>query len=241
MKRKETMAGKNGKNTRENEYENAETVAEDAEEPRQEENSSADKHEPGSKSREEKAEKKIKKKKKKQKGDKDLMDLIQHKNEMLEKMREKIERLEEELKDKEDRTLRIVAEFDNYKKRMCREQDLQQDKMHADILKELLPVLDDFDRALEMDIEEGNNFFQGIKLVYQSFRDILGRMGLSEIEAQGKEFNPRFHEAMGSIESDEQEGRVAYVVLKGYKYNEMVVRPARVMVSGGSNAEESDE
>lgn len=237
MKRKETMTGKNGKKTRENEYENAEMVGEDAEEMREEENSSADKQEPGRKSRGEKAEKK----KKKQKDDKDLMDLIQHKNEMLEKMREKIERQEEELKDKEDRTLRIVAEFDNYKKRICREQDLQQDKMYADILKELLPVLDDFDRALEMDIEEGNNFFQGIKLVYQSFRDILGRMGLSEIEAQGKEFNPRFHEAMGSIESEEKEGRVAYVVLKGYKYNDMVVRPARVMVSGGSNAEESDE
>jgi molecular chaperone GrpE len=181
-----------------------------------------------------------KSRKKGKKKEKDLMDLVQHKNEMLEKMRKKIERLEEDIDNKEDRIIRMVAEFDNYKKRIYREQELQQDKMYADILRELLPVLDDFDRAMETDIEEGNNFFEGIKLVYQGFRDILNRMGLSEIEAAGQNFDPRLHEAMGRIESEEEEGKVAYVVLKGYKYNDMVVRPARVMVSGGAGKDEEE-
>jgi len=175
-----------------------------------------------------------------EKGDKDLLDLLEHKNEMLETMREKIENMEEILDNKEDRILRMVAEFDNYKKRITREQDLRRDQMYADILRELLPVLDDFDRALEMDIEQENGFFEGIKLVYQSFRDILGGMGLEEIEAEGREFDPRYHEAMGTVESDEEEGQIAYVVLKGYKYNDIVVRPARVMVSEGAGSNEDN-
>lgn len=175
-----------------------------------------------------------------EKGDKDLLDLLEHKNEMLETMREKIENMEEKLENKEDRILRMVAEFDNYKKRITREQDLRRDQMYADVLRELLPVLDDFDRALEMDIEQENAFFEGIKLVYQSFRDILGGMGLEEIEAEGREFDPRYHEAMGTVESDEEEGQIAYVVLKGYKYNDIVVRPARVMVSEGAGLNEDN-
>ena len=175
-----------------------------------------------------------------EKGDKDLLDLLEHKNEMLETMRKKIENMEEKLDNKEDRILRMVAEFDNYKKRITREQDLRRDQMYADILRELLPVLDDFDRALEMDIEQENAFFEGIKLVYQSFRDILGGIGLEEIEAEGREFDPRYHEAMGTVESDEEEGQIAYVVLKGYKYNDIVVRPARVMVSKGAGSNEDN-
>ena len=175
-----------------------------------------------------------------EKGDKDLLDLLEHKNEMLETMREKIENMEEKLDNKEDRILRMVAEFDNYKKRITREQDLRRDQMYADILRELLPVLDDFDRALEMDIEQENAFFEGIKLVYQSFRDILGGIGLEEIEAEGREFDPRYHEAMGTVESEEEEGQIAYVVLKGYKYNDIVVRPARVMVSKGAGSNEDN-
>ncbi|MFO7914842.1 MAG: nucleotide exchange factor GrpE [Candidatus Krumholzibacteriales bacterium] len=182
--------------------------------------------------------KKGKKKGGKGESEKGLLDLLEHKNEMLESMREKIEHLEKQLENKEDRILRMVAEFDNYKKRISREQDLRRDQMYADILRELLPVLDDFDRALEMDIERENAFFEGIRLVYQSFRDILNRMGLTEIEAEGEDFDPRYHEAMGRVESDEGEGRIAYVILKGYKYNDMVVRPARVMVSQGAGTDE---
>lgn len=175
-----------------------------------------------------------------EKSDKDLLDLLEHKNEMLETMREKIDKMEEKLDSKEDRILRMVAEFDNYKKRITREQDLRRDQMYADILRELLPVLDDFDRALEMDIEQENAFFEGIRLVYQSFRDILGGIGLEEVEAEGREFDPRYHEAMGTVESDEEEGQIAYVVLKGYKYNDIVVRPARVMVSKGAGSNEDN-
>jgi molecular chaperone GrpE len=190
---------------------------------------------------EEKAAGNKQKKRKSKKGsgeedERDLMDLIQHKNMMLEKMKERIEQLEEEVEKKEDRILRMVAEFDNYKKRIIREQDLQQDKMYAEILREILPVLDDFDRALEMETDEDGSFREGIELVYRSFRDILERLGLNEIPAEGRKFDPRVHEAMGTVESERDEGEIAHVVLKGYQYNDMVIRPARVMVSGGNGS-----
>jgi molecular chaperone GrpE len=176
--------------------------------------------------------KKSLKKREKNKG-KDLVDLLQHKNVMLEDMRKELNQTKELLEVKEDRLLRMVAEFDNFKKRISREQNLLRKRMYADVLGDLLPVLDDFDRAFEAQKDPGDDFSKGIKLIHNRLNGILVHLGIKEIKANGQTFNPEFHEAMGEIESDTVAvGKVAHVMQKGYMFDNVVVRPARVIVSG---------
>ncbi len=176
--------------------------------------------------------------KRKKAEDVDLVELVHRKNEVLEEMRKKLEETQELLNRKEDRLMRVMAEFENYKKRTHREQDLHKKRMHSSILVELLPVLDDFDRAMETDEDSQGNFYDGIKLIYSRLKDILSRMGLKEIEAEGQVFDPRLHEAMGREHShDTEPGTVSTVILKGYTLDDMVVRPARVMVAAPQSQE----
>jgi len=170
--------------------------------------------------------------------DVDLVGLVHRKNEVLEQMRSKLEETQELLNRKEDRLMRVMAEFENYKKRTHREQDLHKKRMHSSILVEMLPVLDDFDRAMETGNDSKANFYDGIKLIHNRLKDILNRMGLKEIRAEGEKFDPRLHEAMGQEQIDEMEpGTVSTVILKGYTLDDMVVRPARVMVAAPRSEE----
>ncbi|MCD6379916.1 nucleotide exchange factor GrpE [bacterium] len=176
--------------------------------------------------------KKSVKKREKKKG-KDLVDLLQHKNIILENIRKELDQTKELLEIKEDRLLRMVAEFDNFKKRINREQNLLKKRMYADVLGDLLPVLDDFDRAFEAQKDPVDDFSKGIKLIHNRLNGILTNLGIEEIDANGQTFNPEFHEAMGEIETDMVEvGKVAHVVQKGYMLDNVVIRPARVIVSG---------
>jgi molecular chaperone GrpE len=126
----------------------------------------------------------------------------------------------------------MAAEFENYKKRTRREWDLLQKKATADLLNDLLAVLDDFERAFEAAGEKGDHFFSGIKMIHSRFVEILGRAGLSEIEAKGRPFDPQFHEAMGEAESEgTEEGSVVNVVQKGYMVRDQLLRPARVIIA----------
>lgn len=165
----------------------------------------------------------------------EMLDHLARKNEMLQKLRERLVETEKIVEIKEDRLIRLAAEFENYKKRTSRERDLLKNQANAGLLSEVLGVLDDLDRAFEHSGDSIEHFRNGISLIHSSLLDMLKRNGLSEIESAGKPFDPQFHEAVAEMHSENVEvGFVAEVILKGYKLNDQVLRPAKVVVSKGS-------
>ncbi|MCK4537773.1 MAG: nucleotide exchange factor GrpE [Candidatus Krumholzibacteria bacterium] len=185
-------------------------------------------------------EKKTKPKKRlKKHGTKNLAELLSRKNDILQAMEKQMEKVEQDIKIKEDKMLRMAAEFENYKKRTRREWELHQKRANADLLTDILGVLDDFDRAFESAEDTEDRFFGGIRMIHNQLLDILLKSGLTAIDAEHKEFDPQFHEAMGESESDEIEpGKVLYIVQKGYLLNDQLLRPARVIVVKEKNGPE---
>jgi len=132
-----------------------------------------------------------------------------------------------------DALQRLKAEFDNYRKRVARDQQGLAARAHERLVKELVPVLDDLERALEAVAEhEEAKLDEGVRLVHRSLADLLAREGLVEVDTDGK-FDPHTQEALLSQPSDEEEGSVIQVLQKGYSLGERVLRPARVVVSSG--------
>ena len=152
-----------------------------------------------------------------------------------------------------DRLQRLKAEFDNYRKRAARDQESFVERATERLVKELLPVVDDLERALEAAEERSARYGvgkadasaddrlrqayadeakleEGVRLVHRALRDTLAREGLVEIETDGK-FDPHVHEALLSQPSDADEGSVIEVVQKGYRLGDRVLRPARVVVA----------
>ena len=131
-----------------------------------------------------------------------------------------------------DRWKRTAADFDNFRKRATREREEYVTLANERLVKELLPILDDLERALaavgehqEATVEEG------VRLVHRSLASLLERNGVKQIDTEGK-FDPHVHEALLSQPSDAEEGSVIDVVQKGYRLGDRVVRPARVVVAG---------
>ncbi len=134
--------------------------------------------------------------------------------------------------EQDDRLLRLAADFDNYKKRAARERQEYVALANERLLAELLPVLDDLERALAAaEQHEEAQLEDGVRLVHRSLAALLERHGVAVIETDGK-FDPHVHEALLSQPSEEAEsGAVLDVVQKGYKLGDRVVRPARVIVA----------
>jgi molecular chaperone GrpE len=134
-----------------------------------------------------------------------------------------------------DALQRVKAEFDNYRKRVARDQQELAARAHERLVKELVPVLDDLERALEAAGQhEEAKLEEGVRLVHRSLAELLAREGLSEVDTTGK-FDPHTQEALLSQPSDEEEGAVIQVLQKGYKLGDRVLRPARVVVSQGAD------
>ena len=126
---------------------------------------------------------------------------------------------------------RVAAEFENYRKRVARDQESLVARAHERLVKELLPVLDDLERALAAAEEhEEAKLEEGVRLVHRELAAALQREGLAEIDTDGQ-FDPHVHEALLSQPSDAEEGSVIEVVQKGYRLGDRVVRPARVVVA----------
>jgi molecular chaperone GrpE len=126
---------------------------------------------------------------------------------------------------------RVAAEFENYRKRVSRDQESLVARAHERLVKELLPVLDDLERALAAAEEhEEAKLEEGVRLVHRELRSALDREGLAEIETNGV-FDPHVHEALLTQPSDAAEGSVLEVIQKGYKLGDHVLRPARVVVA----------
>jgi molecular chaperone GrpE len=128
---------------------------------------------------------------------------------------------------------RVAADFDNYRKRALRDQEALVARAHERLVKELLPVVDDLERALVAAEEhEEAKLEEGVRLVHRELRDALAKEGLVEIDTDG-EFDPHVHEALLTQPSDEGDGAILQVIQKGYRLGDRVLRPARVVVSQG--------
>ena len=126
---------------------------------------------------------------------------------------------------------RVAADFENYRKRAARDQESLVTRAHERLVKELLPVLDDLERALAAAEEhEEAKLEEGVRLVHRELKHALDREGLAEIETNGR-FDPHVHEALLSQPSEAEEGSVLEVVQKGYRLGDRVLRPARVVVA----------
>jgi molecular chaperone GrpE len=132
-----------------------------------------------------------------------------------------------------DALQRLKAEFDNYRKRVARDQQEVAARAHERLVRELVPVLDDLERALEFaTAHEEAQLEDGVRLVHRALADALTKEGLSEIETEGK-FDPHTQEALLSQPSEAEEGTVIQVLQKGYRLGDRVLRPARVVISSG--------
>ncbi len=143
----------------------------------------------------------------------------------------------EELRRERDEYLetlqRLQAEFANFRKRVLRESEQAGEQASRQIIQDLLPVLDNFERAIKAAAEHDREVLGGgVELVYGQLRDLLARRGLCEIEAHGQPFDPTRHEAVLCQPSTEhEEGTVMEVLEKGYQLDDKVVRPAKVVIS----------
>ncbi|MER3410285.1 MAG: nucleotide exchange factor GrpE [Thermoleophilia bacterium] len=127
---------------------------------------------------------------------------------------------------------RLAAEFDNFRKRAARDQENLVARAHERLVKALLPVLDDLERALQAAAEhEEAKLEEGVRLVHRELLDVLVREGLVEIATDGQ-FDPHVHEALLQQPSEAEEGSVIEVLQKGYRLGDRVLRPARVVVAG---------
>ena len=143
---------------------------------------------------------------------------------------------ESKYKEMQDRYLRLNAEFDNYKKRMMRENSDRLKYFNMELIKELLPSVDNLERAISHagdDHSDLENMIEGLQMVYKGMQEAFGKFGVSEIESIGKEFDPNCHQAVGMIESQKvPENHVAEECLKGYYLHDRIIRPTMVRVSG---------
>jgi molecular chaperone GrpE len=145
---------------------------------------------------------------------------------------QKIEKLEAELDHVRDVYLRKLAEFDNFRKRVDRErEDLRQAALE-DFVREILPVVDNFERALQHTDADSGAFHQGVEMIAKQLHDTLGRKGVTAIDPLGQFFDPEVHEAVQRVETgDQPPGTVVTVMLKGYTLGGRLIRPAMVGVA----------
>jgi molecular chaperone GrpE len=144
---------------------------------------------------------------------------------------DRIERLEKVLTDERERHLRLLAEFDNYRRRTKEERALAEETGKRDVLLGLLDVLDDFDRALLHTGERTDAIAEGLRLIHLQLRNVIETHGVTPFESEGEVFDPGIHEAITMIDGDgEQSGRVYSEYRRGYLMNGKLLRPARVAV-----------
>lgn len=144
-----------------------------------------------------------------------------------------------EVAEMKDRFLRLAAEFDNYKKRVAKEIDIAKTVGRAETVVKLLSVVDEFELALESSDKEDDHM-KGIALIYSNLMATLKSLGLKEIDSAGK-FDPYKHEIMLTRSSDKADGSIIEVVRKGYMLNDIMLRPASVIISKAEAAEKDDK
>ena len=163
--------------------------------------------------------------------------------EMVKNLTEELKKREAELIDAEDRALRAVAEVENFKKRVRREREEESRFANAAIIEELLPIMDNFDKAIlaaKEDETAPQGLVEGVEMIRRQIMDLLERRGLEKLKTSGELFNPETMEAIHMLESGEHaDGAVVEEYIPGYKFKDRVLRPAKVQVA--RNPEKSGE
>ena len=144
---------------------------------------------------------------------------------------QKLQELENNLKDANDKFLRTLAEYDNYRKRSVREKEQAYADSKASVLSEILPVLDNFERAAGNRDASLEDYQKGIDMIFKQFQDILTKLGVESFGEKGDVFDPNLHSAvMHTEEEGEPENTISEVFSKGYKLGDKILRPAVVKV-----------
>lgn len=147
------------------------------------------------------------------------------------KLKDTILLQKEQLNEQEDRLKRLMAEFDNFKKRSSKEREGLYNSLVSDIFTSLLPVIDNLEKAVEAKTED-EGYKQGVELVLKQFKDVLSGNGVQEIEALGQTFDPEVHEAVGTvIDENLGEKEIKEEYRKGYKIGSKVIRHSMVVVA----------
>ena len=131
-----------------------------------------------------------------------------------------------------DRLLRVTAEYDNYRRRTERERRELTEQATGDLLGDLLPVVDDLERALAADTEDGDAYRRGIEIIHKQLLDVMARRGVAPIEAVGTDFDPTLHQAVMHEPSDgHRDGEVVEELRRGYTLRQRLLRPSMVKVA----------
>ena len=149
-------------------------------------------------------------------------------------LQEKVDKLEEELKQSEDKYLRLYAEFENFKRRKTKEIETNNVYKSQKVITEILPSLDNLERALqvESDNEEIKSLLKGVEMVYEGLLNVLKSEGVELIKTENAQFDPNYHHAVMQDEDSEKEsGAILDTFQKGYKLKDRVIRPAMVKVN----------
>ena len=142
-----------------------------------------------------------------------------------------LELKQEELDDVTDRYKRVLAEFENYKKRSSKERESLYNSILADVVEVMLPVVDNLESAAKVETED-ENYKKGVEMVLKQFKDVLSSKGVEEIKTVGETFDPELHEAVSSIQNpDLGEKEIAEEYRKGYKIGSKVIRHSMVVVA----------
>jgi len=159
-------------------------------------------------------------------------------------MKTELEQKNNDLKAAQEKHLRVFAEMENYKKRTARDQMEQLRYANEKLLRELLPVLDNLERALShvKDSSERSPWIEGVELTYRQFLDVLKKFGVTPIASVGESFDPSCHQAVTYLDTNEHpENHVAVELQKGYLYHERVIRPSMVAVARKPSRSTSEE
>ena len=150
------------------------------------------------------------------------------------KSEEQLEKAEAELIELKDKHIRLQAEFDNYRKRTLKERMELLKTASESVLVGILPVIDDFDRAIQTldQVEENSHLKDGVMLIFNKFQDFLKQNGVKEIEGKDQPFDTDLHEAITTFPapSEELKGKIIDVVQKGYYLNDKVIRHSKVVI-----------
>ncbi len=168
----------------------------------------------------------MKKEKKKPESTEEAKDTVEANEETAE------EKLQKALDEKNEQFLRVCAEYDNFRKRSQKEKQDVYSSSQAEVIKELLPVLDNFDRAANNANGSFEDYKKGIDLIFNQFGEILKKLGVESYGERGEAFDPNIHNAVMTVEDDELgENQISAVFSKGYKLGDRIVREAVVQVA----------
>lgn len=142
-----------------------------------------------------------------------------------------LEKLTAEVKEKSDKALRLQADFENFRRRTSKEKDELAAVVTQGVMKDMLPLLDNFERAMAAETTDMETFQKGVEMIFTQFQEVLKKNGLEHIETEGKKFDPNFHQAVMRVQNDKlEDDDIAQELQKGYMVKGRVIRPSMVQV-----------